>query len=93
TTAAPRAKAAAARAGVAQAKRLSWAEQREWDGIEAAILAAEQRLEHVQTAAHDPSIAARADEVASRWRDVTAAQTEVERLFARWTELEAKRGG
>ncbi len=76
----------------AAAKRLSWAEQREWEGMEAAILAAEQRLADCQAAAHDPAIATRADELAARWRDVHAAQEAVEALFARWAELEGKRG-
>jgi len=75
------------------AKRLSWAEQREWEGIEDAILVAEAHLEECQTAAHDPAIAARADEVAARWHAVTAAQEAIDRLFARWAELDAKRNG
>jgi len=73
------------------AKRLSWAEQREWDGIEAAITAAEARLETCQAAAHDPAIASRADELAARWRDVADAHADVDRLFARWAALDAKR--
>ena len=72
-------------------KRLTWAEQREWDGMEAAILAAEERLATCQAAAHDPTIATRADELAARWRAVHDAQTAVDRLFARWAELDAKR--
>jgi ATP-binding cassette subfamily F protein uup len=73
------------------AKRLTWAEQREWEGIEAAILAAEERLARCQEAAQDPTIATRADELAARWRDVKDAQDAVDRLFARWAELDAKR--
>ncbi len=50
------------------AKRLSWAEQREWDGIEAAILAGEETVARCQAAANDPAIATRADELAARCR-------------------------
>jgi ATP-binding cassette subfamily F protein uup len=75
-----------------QAKKLSYAEQREWDGMEAAILAAEQTLARCQEAAHDPAIASRAEELVARWNDVHAAQEAVEKLFARWAELDAKRG-
>ena len=73
-------------------KRLTWAEQREWDGMEAAIVAAEETLARCQAAAHDPAIATRADELAARFREVQAAQDAVDQLFARWAELDEKRG-
>ena len=76
----------------AAAKKLSWAEQREWEGMEAAILAAEERVAACQEAAHDPAVATRADELAARWQAVHDAQSEVDRLYARWAELDAKRG-
>ncbi len=76
----------------APAKRLTWAEQREWEGMEAAILAAEARLAECQQAVDDPAIAARADELAARCTALQVAQDETDRLFARWAELEAKRG-
>jgi ATP-binding cassette subfamily F protein uup len=74
------------------AKRLSWKEQREWEGMEASILAAEEALAGCQEAAHDPTIATDAGELAARWRDVEEAQTTIDRLYARWAELDAKRG-
>jgi len=73
-------------------RRLNWAEQREWDGMEAAILAAEQAVASSEAAALDPEIAANAAELASRCRALDDARQEVERLYARWAELEAKRG-
>ncbi len=79
-------------AAKAPTKRLTWSEQREWDGIEAAIVAAEETLARCQAAAHDPAIATRADELAARWRDVQVAQDAVNQLFARWAELDEKRG-
>jgi ABC transport system ATP-binding/permease protein len=83
---------AAAAAPKGTEKRLSWAERREWDGMEEAILAAEERLAQCRAAAHDPAIATRADELAARWQAVEEAQQSVDHLFARWAELEAKRG-
>src|SRR5207245_3745863 len=55
-------------AAKAQAKRLTWAEQREWEGMEAAIVAAEAALTRCHEAAHDPAIATRADELVARCR-------------------------
>ena len=92
TPATPRPRPAPAPAATGPAKRLTWAEQREWDGMEAAILAAEERLATCQAAAHDPAIATRADELAARWRAVHDAQQAVDQLFARWSELDSKRG-
>jgi ATP-binding cassette subfamily F protein uup len=88
---APAARARAAPAPKTNARKLTWSEQREWEGMEAAILGAEENLARCREAAHDPAIATRADEVAARWRAAEEAEAEVERLFARWTELEAKR--
>ncbi|MFN8643536.1 MAG: ABC-F family ATP-binding cassette domain-containing protein [Candidatus Binatia bacterium] len=75
----------------AAAKRLGYLEQREWDGMEAAILDAEAALAASQAAAHDPAVATRADELAARWQAVHEAQAAVDRLYARWAELDAKR--
>jgi len=71
-------------------KRLSYKDQREYDGIEAAVHAAEERLAAATAAAHDPAIAANAGLLQQRFEEITAAQSEVDRLYARWTELEAK---
>jgi ABC transport system ATP-binding/permease protein len=72
------------------AKRLSYLEQREWDGMEAAIFAAEAELERSRVAAEDPVIATDAARLHDRFAALAAAQAEVERLYARWAELEAK---
>jgi len=90
----PAAKPSAARRAATKlaTKRLNWAEQREWEGMESAILAAEDRLASCQTAAADPAIAANAAEVEARYLALEDARHEVERLYARWAELEAKQG-
>ena len=71
-------------------RRLSYLEQREWESIEATLLAAESRLEEAKRRAEDPSIAADATALQQRFRDVAEAQKEVDRLYARWAELEER---
>ncbi|MDB5311199.1 MAG: transporter ATP-binding protein [Gemmataceae bacterium] len=73
-------------------KKLSFKEQQEWDGMEAAVLAAEEALaerqadvERAATAGHEALTGA--------CRALEDAQYAVERLYARWQELEARRGG
>lgn len=72
-------------------KKLSFKEQQEWDGMEAAVLAAESDLAAKQAAVEQAATAGHAV-LADACRAMEAAQREVERLFARWAELEAKRG-
>jgi ATP-binding cassette subfamily F protein uup len=71
-------------------KRLLYNEQREWAQMESAILAAEQELDARRVAAHDPSIAADAAVLQERYAALQAAQAHVDRLYARWAELEEK---
>ena len=76
----------------AKAKRLNFKEQQEWDGMEAAIMKAEESL----AARHaDVERAAGGDHVVltQACRAMDAAQAEVDRLYARWQELEGKRAG
>jgi ATP-binding cassette subfamily F protein uup len=69
-------------------KRLTYAEQRELERMEAKILAAEaalaERGREVEAAAGDHV------RLEDRCRALQAAQEEVEGLYARWAELEAK---
>jgi ABC transport system ATP-binding/permease protein len=58
--------------------------------MEANVLAAEERLARAKAAAEDPSIAADANALQERYAELSAAQAEVDRLYARWAELEAK---
>jgi ATP-binding cassette subfamily F protein uup len=74
-----------------QAKKLSYLEQQEWDGMEGNVLAAEARLEFARAAVEDPAVASDPDALQQRCDALTAAEKEVERLYARWAELEAKR--
>jgi ATP-binding cassette subfamily F protein uup len=77
--------------GSSKRKGLSYKEQREWDQIEAAILNAEERVTACQAAANDPAIASSAAELQERYAALLAAQVDVERLYARWAELDEKR--
>jgi ATP-binding cassette subfamily F protein uup len=72
-------------------RRLSYLEQREWDGMEAVVLEAEARLAVARESAHDPSIATDAGVLHRRLLDLGELQAKVDRLYARWAELEAKR--
>ena len=83
-------KAAVETRPAAKSKRLSYLEQREFDTMEANVLAAEERLEEAKRRAEDPAIAADASALQERYAALNAAQNEVERLYARWAELEAK---
>jgi ATP-binding cassette subfamily F protein uup len=71
-------------------KRLSYLEQREFDQMEAAVLEAEERLSDAKRRAEDPLIATDAQALQQRYAELDAAQAAVDRLYARWAELEAK---
>jgi ATP-binding cassette subfamily F protein uup len=71
--------------------RLTWAEQREWDGMEEAILAAEDSAARCQAAVDDPAIATDAVGLARRYDELRVAREAVDALYTRWAELDAKR--
>src|SRR5438309_457831 len=71
-------------------KRLGYREQREWDDMERTILAAERALEACQRAVEDPAIASDPTALQQRYAALEAARVDVDRLYARWAELEAK---
>jgi ATP-binding cassette subfamily F protein uup len=72
-------------------KRLGYREQREWDGMEQAILDAEGALEICEREMEDPAIASDPTALQQRGAALQAARAEVDRLYARWAELETKR--
>ncbi len=74
--------------------RLSFNEQRELEGVEPAILAAESRKAELERALSDPATYQKAGAaVADLRNELESVSAEVERLYARWQELEALRGG
>ncbi len=72
-------------------KGLSYAEQKEWDKMEAMIEKAEAAVVASQKATEDPAVMSNAGELRTRYEALEAARTSVERLYARWAELETKR--
>ncbi|HSD28872.1 MAG TPA: ABC-F family ATP-binding cassette domain-containing protein [Vicinamibacteria bacterium] len=84
--------ATAGRGPEGRSRKLGYLEQREWDEMEGLILEAEGRLEACRQAATDPSIAADHLALDARIDALTKAQAEVDRLYARWAELESKAG-
>jgi len=71
-------------------KKLSYMEQREYDGIEQAIAAADAALAQAKAEAENPAHAANAGRLMELFAAVEARQADVDRLYARWSELEAK---
>jgi ABC transport system ATP-binding/permease protein len=68
-------------------KKLSYIQQREWDGMETKILEAEGELaarrQELEEFASDPH------RVAEAYEQMQAAQRRVDELYARWADLEA----
>jgi ATP-binding cassette subfamily F protein uup len=71
-------------------RRLTYRERLEWEGIEAAIATADAALAVAAAAAQDPAIASNAPALHEAVQRLDAAQAEVDRLYARWAELDAK---
>jgi ATP-binding cassette subfamily F protein uup len=68
--------------------KLSYKEQRELEGMEAAIEAAETRKAELEAQLADPAVYSNGPKVAEVQKDLEATATEVDRLYARWQELQ-----
>jgi ATP-binding cassette subfamily F protein uup len=84
-TAPPRPAPAAAR------KKLSYLEAREWAQMEQRILEAERELEARRQALQAPEVVSDPFALRQCYEELQAAEAVVERLYARWAELEEKR--
>jgi ATP-binding cassette subfamily F protein uup len=73
-------------------KALSSKEQKELEGMEAAIREAERELKAAKAKLEDPAIATNVSKLLEGQKQVDAEQAKVETLYKRWEELEAKRG-
>ncbi len=74
-------------------KKLSFMDQRELDGIEASIMAADARVAELEQALAAPDLyTTGAAHVPNLVSGLDAARAEVERLYARWQELEKRKG-
>src|SRR5262249_1859014 len=72
-------------------RRLGYLEQREWDAMEGAILDPEAVVAAWRQRREDPAVASDPGALQQRAAALEAAQAEVDRLYARWAELDAKR--
>jgi ABC transport system ATP-binding/permease protein len=72
-------------------KKLSYKEQRELDGMQPAIEAAEAELHDIESHMADPAILADHKQMAALGTRMTDTQARIAALYARWEELEAKR--
>ena len=73
-------------------KRLSYIEQREWEQIEPLIHQAEEKLRNLQCELEDPGVTCDPKRLQDSYAKLHPAQEEVDRLYERWAELEAKMG-
>jgi ATP-binding cassette subfamily F protein uup len=72
-------------------RKLTFKEARELEGIEDAISTAEARIRELEVLLSDPAVfKERGAEVQGLIAALDAARAEVERLFARWQELDAR---
>jgi ATP-binding cassette subfamily F protein uup len=92
STASPAAQSSAADTS-GQRRRLNFKEQREFDGMEAAVEAAERAHALAEARVGEPGIAANHAKMAAACQALEVAQLAVTTLYARWQELESKRGG
>jgi ATP-binding cassette subfamily F protein uup len=70
-------------------RKLSYHDQREWDTIEARIAQAEARLTALRAEQDSPEVATNHSRLVELEIEIAAAQAEVDRLYARWAELES----
>lgn len=80
-------KPGAAKVGAPKPKKLSYNEQRELDGMEAAIHAAEEDVKKLEAAMGDPAAAADRRKMDEVCRKLGEAQQRVAAMYERWTEL------
>ncbi len=82
----------AAAVGKSAKKKLSYMEQREFDGIEALVDAADARLAAAHHRLDDPAIAADAAALTAALEEMEAAQAAHDSVYERWAELTEKAG-
>ncbi|HWD99107.1 MAG TPA: ABC-F family ATP-binding cassette domain-containing protein [Bryobacteraceae bacterium] len=83
--------AAAKPAPVDARKKLSYMEAREWEQIETRIQEAEAMLESARGQLELPEIVSDPARLTDAATEIDRAQAEVDRLYERWAELDAKR--
>jgi ATP-binding cassette subfamily F protein uup len=72
-------------------RKLSFKEQRELEGMEAAIIGAETRVQELETTLNDPEFhATRSREAHELIAELETTKAEVTRLYERWEELSSR---
>jgi ATP-binding cassette subfamily F protein uup len=72
-------------------RKLSFKEQRELEGMEAAIVAAETRVQELEMTLNDPQFhATRSTEAHGLIAELETVRSEVTRLYERWEELSSR---
>jgi ATP-binding cassette subfamily F protein uup len=74
-------------------KKLSYIEQREFDGIEARVDAADARLHAARERVDDPAVATDASALTEALEEMELAQAEHDAIYERWAILTEKMGG
>jgi ATP-binding cassette subfamily F protein uup len=74
-------------------KKLSYHEVRELETIEERIAEADKKLETGRTALEDPAVTSDSDRLKAACIEMDEAQNSLDRLYARWAELEKKKSG
>ena len=93
---APAAKPAAkenAAASLPAKKKLSWKEAREWEEMENVVMQAEDVLHSKREQLEMPDVVSDPGRLTTAVSEMDIAQEEVDRLYARWAELEKKQAG
>jgi len=73
-------------------KKLSYLEQREFDGIEAKVDAADARMAAAHDRLEDPAVTSNADLLTAALVEMEAAQVEHDAVYERWAALTEKAG-
>lgn len=73
-------------------KKFNNKQRQEWEGMEAAIEAAEAKVERLTAETLDPEVASDHTKLMTACEALGVAEGEVERLYARWEELEELQG-
>ncbi|WP_413575479.1 ABC-F family ATP-binding cassette domain-containing protein [Bdellovibrio sp. HCB290] len=71
-------------------KKLSFKEKFELENMEATIAGLEEKLQAAQTQSMLPDVASNPKKVQELYNQIASTQAEIERLYARWSELEGK---
>ena len=72
------------------AKKLSYMENREWEGLEGRIAAAEQELARWHAQLEEQEVLRDPKRLEECYGKIASAQNELDSLYARWVELEEK---